>query len=210
MNAVEIESTLSELATSPFSAEEFPYQFLAAFGNKDVALKRLRAGQTNSSDVPGAVLLRNNIHLAVCELGAVGQTLKNLKDSPATGKAKAKFVLATDGQVLEAEDTATGETISCDFENFPNHFGFFLPLAGISTVKEIKDNPIDVRATGRLNKLYVELLKENPEWAKESGFVYEPERWSGWRNPTQNHRAWLRPEPEIRFGKARQAAAVLC
>lgn len=41
----------------------------------------------------------------------------------------------------------------------------FLPLAGISTLKEIKDNPIDVRATGRLNKLYVELLDDNPEWA---------------------------------------------
>ncbi len=48
---------------------------------------------------------------------------------------------------------------------------------------------------------------EVPEWAKESGFVYEPERWSGWHNPTQNHRAWLRPEPEIRFGKARKAIA---
>nr|UVN17898.1 hypothetical protein pPsy0479a_00066 [Pseudomonas syringae] len=43
---------------------------------------------------------------------------------------------------------------------FPNHFGFLLPLAGISTIKEIKDNPIDVRATSRLNKLYVELLNE--------------------------------------------------
>lgn len=48
---------------------------------------------------------------------------------------------------------------------------------------------------------------EVPEWAKETGFVYEPERWSGWKNPTQNHRAWLRPEPEIRFGKARKATA---
>ena len=51
---------------------------------------------------------------------------------------------------------------------------------------------------------------EVPEWAKESGFVYEPERWNGWRNPTQNHRAWLRPEPEIRFGKARIAFADSC
>ena len=36
--------------------------------------------------------------------------------------------------------------------------GFFLPLAGTSTIKEINDNPIDVRATGRLNKLYVQLF----------------------------------------------------
>ena len=52
-----------------------------------------------------------------------------------------------------------------DYPNFAQHFGFFLPLAGISTIKEIKDNPIDVRATGRLNKLYIELLKDNPEWS---------------------------------------------
>ncbi len=46
---------------------------------------------------------------------------------------------------------------------------------------------------------------EVPEWAKESRFVFEPEQWSGWKNPTQNHRAWLRPEPEVRFGKAKKA-----
>lgn len=57
--------------------------------------------------------------------------------------------------------------IACAFEDFPNHFGCLLPLAGISTIKEIKDNPIDVRATGRLNKLYVELLRESPAWAKD-------------------------------------------
>jgi hypothetical protein len=30
----------------------------------------------------------------------------------------------------------------------------FPPLASISTIKEIKDNPIDVRATGRLNQRF--------------------------------------------------------
>ena len=167
MNAVEIESAVSDLAAQPLDAAEFPYVFLAAFGNKETTLKRLRTGNNNTSDVPGGVLLRNNIHIAVCGAGLVGETLRTLRDSPATTKAKAKFILATDGQTLEAEELISGETIACDFEDFPNHFGFLLPLAGISTIKEIKDNPIDVRATGRLNKLYVELLRENPEWAKE-------------------------------------------
>lgn len=167
MNPVEIESAVSDLAAQPFDAAEFPYAFLAAFGNKETTLKRLRTGNNNASDVPGGVLLRNNIHIAVCDAGAVGESLRTLRESPATTKAKAKFILATDGQTLEAEELISGETIACDFEDFPNHFGFLLPLAGISTIKEIKDNPIDVRATGRLNKLYVELLRENPDWAKE-------------------------------------------
>lgn len=168
MNAVEIESALSELAAQPLDAAEFPYAFLAAFGHKDTTLKRLRSGNNNASDWPGGVLLRNHIHLAVCDAGAVGDTLKALRASPATTKAKARFVLATDGQTLEAEELASGETIACAYPQFPNHFGFLLPLAGISTVKEIKDNPIDVRATGRLNRLYVELLRENPGWADEA------------------------------------------
>ncbi len=167
MNAVEIESAVSDLAAQPFDAAEFPYAFLAAFGNKETTLKRLRSGNNNVSDLHGGVLLRNNIHIAVCDAGTVGDTLRTLRDSPATNKAKAKFILATDGQTLEAEELVSGDTIACGFEDFPNHFGFLLPLAGISTIKEIKDNPIDVRATGRLNKLYVELLRENPDWAKE-------------------------------------------
>ena len=167
MNAVEIEEAISDLALQPFDAAEFPFAFLAAFGNKDTALKRLRTGNNNASDVPGGVLQRNNIHIAVCEAGTVGETFKALRASPATTKAKAKFILATDGQTLEAEDLAGGETIVCAYPDFPNHFGFFLPLAGISTIKEIKDNPVDVRATGRLNKLYVELLRENSDWATD-------------------------------------------
>jgi hypothetical protein len=166
MNAVEIEAALSDLSVEPFDSQEFPYQFLAAFGNKEVALKRLRTGNNNASDLPNGVLLRNNIHLATCEVGKVVETLQALRLSPSTSKAKAKFILATDGETLDAEELITGETVTSAYTDFPNHFGMFLPLAGISTIKEIKDNPIDVRATGRLNKLYVELLRENPEWAK--------------------------------------------
>lgn len=165
MNAVEIEAALSELAMQPFDAHEFAYEFLAAFGHKETTLKRLRSGNSNTSDVADGVLLRNNIHIAVCAENTVSETLAALAKSPATGKAKAKFILATDGVTLEAEDLNSGETLACDYANVADYFGVFLPLAGISTLKEIKDNPIDVRATGRLNKLYVELLDDNPEWA---------------------------------------------
>lgn len=165
MNAVEIEESLSLLASAEFDPVEFPFEFLTAFGAKDATLKRLRRGDTNASDVPGGLLWHKNIHLAVCQSGSVSEILTALRDSPKTAQAKAKFILATDGEWLEAEDVASGEHLPCPFEKFADHFGFFLPLAGISTIKELKDNPVDVRATGRLNKLYLELLSNNPEWA---------------------------------------------
>ncbi|NOX73797.1 MAG: lactate dehydrogenase, partial [Alphaproteobacteria bacterium] len=163
MNAVEIEEAISALAEQPFDAANFAFQFLEAFANKATTIKRLKSGTSNASDLDG-VLQRNNIHLKTCPEGEVSQTLTALKSSPATAKAKAKFILATDGVDLEAEDLTSGDTIACTYRDFPNHFGFFLPLAGITTVQQIKENSFDIRATSRLNRLYVELLKVNPEW----------------------------------------------
>lgn len=163
MNAVEIEEAISALAVAPFDGEEFPYAFLEAFGNKTTTIKRLRAGSSNKSDV-GGVLQTNNIHIKTAPAGKVAEALAELKASPATTKAKVKYVLATDGSDFQAEDLNSGEVIVCNFLDFPDHFGFFLPLAGISTVRQIRENAFDIKATGRLNRLYVELLKDNPEW----------------------------------------------
>ena len=163
MNAVEIEESVSDLGERPFEAEEFPFRFLQAFGNKSTTIKRLRSGASNNSDL-GGVLQRTNIHIKVCAEGEVGATLAALRDSPATARAKAKFVAATDGVEFHAEDLASGEVVVCDYPDFPDYFGFFLPLAGITTVKQIRESSFDIKATGRLNRLYIELLKENPDW----------------------------------------------
>jgi hypothetical protein len=152
MNAVEIAEAVSELAEQPFDASEFPFAFLEAFGNKETTIKKLRAGATNKSDI-GGVLQTNNIHIAVCSIGDASKKLAELKASPSTTKAKAKFILATDGEVVEAEDIVTGETVVCSYRDFPNHFGFFLALAGITTVQQIRESSFDIRATGRLPRV---------------------------------------------------------
>ena len=175
MNAVEIEEAISKLAEQPFDPAQFPYAFLEAFGNKASTISRLRSGNSNKTDIEGAVLQYNNIHMAVCPAGEVLKMLENLKNSPATARQKAKFILATDGDDFQAEDLTSGNTFACIYRDFPNHFGFFLPLAGITTVKQISENAFDIRATSRLNRLYVELLKDNPEWGSEE------------RRPDMNH-----------------------
>ena len=164
MNAVEIEEAVSLLAEQPFDAESFPFAFLEAFGNKETTIKRLKSGATNQSDLAGGVLQRNNIHIQTCSDGEVAAALDALRQSPATKKQKAKFIVATDGKTFEAENLADGETVACDYVEFSDHFGFFLALAGITTVKQIRENAFDIKATGRLNRLYIELLKENPDW----------------------------------------------
>src|ERR1700722_4805865 len=149
MNAVEIEEAISALAERPFDAGEFPFAFLQAFGNKETTLKRLRKGDSNKSDL-GGVLQANNIHIAIAPTGEVTRRLGKLKASPATVRFKAKFIVATDGETFEAENLISGDTVACAYQDFPDHFGFFLPLAGITTIQEITENAFDIRATSRL------------------------------------------------------------
>ena len=86
MNAVEIAEAVSDLAERPFDAAEFPFAFLEAFGNKETTIKKLRAGATSKSDVIG-VLQINNVHIAVCSIGAASKKLAELKASPSTTTA---------------------------------------------------------------------------------------------------------------------------
>ncbi len=175
MNAVEIEEAVSKLMEAAFDAAEFPYAFLEAFGNKDATIRRLRStgkNTTNKTDVAGdgvvSVLQRNNIHIATCYAGgpdAVADLLGRLNDSTATGKHKAKFAMATDGQTVHAASLNSDDPpLVCEYKDLDNHFGYFLELAGISTVRQIRENAFDIKATGRLNRLYVELLRNNPDW----------------------------------------------
>ena len=139
MKATEILEELEKLVAQPFDAAEFAFQFIECFPQSSkTTLARLRKGSSNKSDVPGAVLQRNNIHILAAKTGEVEAGLRALKESSQTAKQKAKFILATDGETLQAENIKSGAFIACDFADLPDkHFGFLLPLAGISTNKEI-------------------------------------------------------------------------
>jgi hypothetical protein len=164
MNAVEIELAISALAEQSFTAQEFPYAFLEAFGNKSTTIKRLRSGASNKSDL-GGVLQTSNIHIAVAAPGEVSKALAALKASPATAKAKAKFILATDGEMFEAEDLETEETVACPYPDFPNHFGFFLPLAGITTVRQIR-GPLGSRRSTVASPRSAQRMHGKRKWRK--------------------------------------------
>jgi hypothetical protein len=85
------------------------------------------------------------------------QTLAALKASPATTKAKARFILATDGADFEAEDLTSGETVACSLQRLPGPLRL-LPAAGGHHHRPADPRKrLRHRATSRLNRLYVEL-----------------------------------------------------
>jgi hypothetical protein len=119
MNAVEIEQAISDLALQPFDAAEFPFAFLAAFGNKDTTLKRLRKGnEQRLRRARRRAPAQQHPHRRLPP-AAPAPGCRRCAGQPGHRQGKAKFILATDGETLEAEDLAAGETIACDYPTSP-------------------------------------------------------------------------------------------
>ena len=165
MNAVEIEKALLKLATLPFDKETFIYDFLECFGNISTTLTRLKTGDTNKTDVPDAVLQKTHIHIKLCGKGEATETLDTLRKSPATKTQKVKLILATDGDDFQAQDMTNGDICVCSYTEFGEKFGFFQTFAGFKTVETKEESSFDRKATRVLDRLYMELLKTNTDWA---------------------------------------------
>ena len=165
MNPTEIADALDALAKAPFVPAEFGFAFADATDNAKATIAKLRS-TTNKSDVPGGVLLNRKFHYAPSQTGLLAATLDILRTSKKTASAKPAILIATDGEMIAAEHPKSGDTLHCAFSELGTHFAFFLPAAGKDRYQAAVENPVDIKATGKLAKLYDALLKKNPEWAR--------------------------------------------
>lgn len=163
MNIVEIEEAVSALAEKPFDPDTFFFELAAAYDAPPVTIARLKKGDTGQSDVNGAIIWQPKIHFFHSRLSAqVG--LDTLAGSKKGAKAKVRFLLATDGEEIGIEDREKDERTYFKLSEFGDHFGKLLPVAGYDRYRAADENPVDIKATGRLAKLYDALVKENPDW----------------------------------------------
>ena len=149
-------------------AAEFPFDFALATDAAQAAVAKLRNGSTNKSDLPGGVLFNKKFHFAPALGGLVDVTLDQLKASKKNATAKPAILIATDGETIAALHPASGESLHCKFTELGDNFGFFLPAAGKERYKAVEENPVDIKATGKLARLYDALIKANPDWASDA------------------------------------------
>lgn len=166
MNPTEIADALDQIASAPFDPAEFGFAFAEATDNAKATISKLRT-TTNKSDLPGGVLLNRKFHYAPADPGMVSKTLDALRITKKTVSAKPAILIATDGETIAAEHPKSGDTLHCPFSELGLHFGFFLPAAGKDRYKPAEENPVDVKAAGKLAKLYDTLMRVNPEWATD-------------------------------------------
>lgn len=168
MKPTEIADALSEIARAPFDAHEFGFSFAEATNNAPATVAKLRNGSYNRSDVQGGVLLKGKFHFAPAAPGFLDATLDALRASKTTGKNKPAVLIACDGEMVSTEHCASGETRHFAWADLGNHFGFFLSAAGKERYQAADENPIDVKVSGKLAKLYDALIRKNPDWSSEA------------------------------------------
>jgi hypothetical protein len=167
VNIAEIEMQLADLVKEPFDNGEFTFRFLEIYNAPKSTLTKLRKGTQNKGEQQGDVLWARKMYFRRAEEGQTAQTLDALKNAKATKSQKPRFLIATDGREVSALDTKADDPLHCDFGELNDHFDFFLPLAGIDKYEAVKENPADIKATGRLAKLHDEIVRQNPDWTTD-------------------------------------------
>lgn len=165
VNVPEIREAVAAVVAQDFDASVFPFQFAEAYGAPRATIAQLKRGNRNKSDLDDGILWKPHLHFTAAPQGMIDVGLQALKDSKATSKQNVRYLLTTDGEDVAAYDVKRGESRFCKFSELDEQFGFFLPIGGFERYQAADENPIDIKATGCLARLYDALVKENSDWS---------------------------------------------
>lgn len=163
LNIVDIENGLEELANRNLAPAEYGKELIALFSSS-ATLKRLGTSKANTSEFDNGLLWREKIHYVPCALGQLNATIDAVKKSDKTLKAKVRLVVVNDGSHILVYDRKYDELTDCTIDKIKDEPQLFLPLAGQEGFRREVESEVDIKATGKLAKVYDALIERNPEW----------------------------------------------
>jgi hypothetical protein len=163
LNIVDIENGLEELANRNLSPEEYGKELIALFSSSST-LKRLGTSKANTSEFENGLLWREKVHYVPCDSGQLNATIDAVKKSDKTLKAKVRLVVVNDGSHILVYDRKYDELTDCTIDKIKDEPQLFLPLAGQEGFRREEESEVDIKATGKLAKVYDALIERNPEW----------------------------------------------
>jgi hypothetical protein len=164
MNITEIELQLKELVGQPFDPATFVFRLLEIYDAPKATVTKLRQGSANHAKTAGDVLWKNKVFFRVAKKDQAAATVDAMVADPLTRQHKPRLIFATDGVEVYCRDTKADQSVDVAFGKLNDSFDFFLPLAGIERYDGVAENPADIKATGRVAKLYDAILEANPDW----------------------------------------------
>ncbi len=160
MNSPEIELNIKRIIEN-FSKEDFLYDLLLAYGISKTSITRLKSGDYNLSKIEGEILYKKKVFFRQEQADKLLSGIESVAKQESILKHAPRFAILTDYKSLVAKDLKLGKNLDIDIKDLPNHYAFFLPLAGSEVYHSANDNEADRNAAYKMAALYDELVGKN-------------------------------------------------
>ncbi|MFP7494455.1 DNA methyltransferase [Terribacillus saccharophilus] len=157
LSITEIEDR-TKLIIKRLNKDTFIEEFLLLFDIPKTSITRAK-----SSD--GDFFIRNKVRYRYVENNPL-HAIDRIEQEIVSQNQKPRYLITTDFEMLYAKDTKTNDSLAIQFEDLPTSSEFFLAWNGIEKVDYQKESPADIKAAKRFTKLYDELVRINPELAR--------------------------------------------
>ena len=161
MNSQKIEEDVRSIVEN-YSATDFIYDFLIAFGFTKMTIKRLREGNSNLAQKDNQLIIKQKLFYEYSSDGDIYSIIDDLKNDSATYTHKPRFIVVNNDKELLAIDTKTQETLAVELNELYKNIDFFMPWTGKEKYVAHQENPADVKAAEKMANIYDEIVKLNP------------------------------------------------
>jgi type II restriction/modification system DNA methylase subunit YeeA len=166
MDSVILQENLENLSQS-FSKEAFIFDLLSIYEIPKSTIKLLKTNQSKLSGKDNEIILKNKLFFHKIIVNEDEHfVIDALQKDKNTYKYNPRFIIVTDYKTLLAVDTKTNETLDISINDLGKYYAFFLPWMGMEKAQHTNENPADIRAAYKMDKLYQAIVQDNPEYYK--------------------------------------------
>ncbi|MDD3123538.1 MAG: N-6 DNA methylase [Candidatus Izemoplasmatales bacterium] len=168
INLVNLQENLENLSQN-LSKETFIFDLLSAYELPKSTISLLSKNPSKLSGNADQIILKNKVlfHKTTLEEDE-HVAIDSLQKNKNSYKFNPRFIIVTDFVTFLAVDTKTKETLDIQIGNLSKHYAFFLPWCGMEKSQHANENPADIRAAYKMDKLYQAIVADDPEYYKNN------------------------------------------
>lgn len=168
INLVTLQENLENLSQT-FKKGSFIFDLLAVYGLPKSTISLLSKNPSKLSGKENQVILKNKLLFHITTLEEDEHVaIDSLQKDKNSYKFNPRFIIVTDFVTFLAVDTKTKETLDIQIGDLGKHYAFFLPWCGMEKSQHANENPADIRAAYKMDKLYQAIVNDDPEYYKNN------------------------------------------
>ena len=168
INLITLQENLENLGKS-FTKERFIFDLLSVYELPKSTISLLSKNPSKLSGKENQIILKNKVFFHVTTLEEDEHVaIDAIQKDKNSNKFNPRFIIVTDFVTFLAIDTKTKDTLDIEIEDLGKHYAFFLPWCGMEKSQYTIENPADIRAAYKMDKLYQAIVGDDPGYYKNN------------------------------------------